>query len=75
MRTFIDTNVFLYAAGGVHPQRARCVQVLQSIADGKLNATINSEVIQEILYVLSRRGRLDDALTLASHTGVCFSRW
>jgi uncharacterized protein len=67
MQTFIDTNIFLYAAGGAHPQRARCVQVLRNLAAGKLHATINSEVVQEILYVLSRRGRLDDALTLASH--------
>ena len=72
MRTFIDTNIFLYAAGGSHPRRAKCIQVLQNLAEGKLDATINSEIVQEILYVLSRRGRLDDALTLASHMSSLF---
>jgi uncharacterized protein len=72
MRTFIDTNIFLYAAGGAHPRRARCVDVLRNLADGKLDATINSEVVQEILYVLSRRGRFNDALTLASHVSSLF---
>jgi uncharacterized protein len=72
MRAFIDTNVFLYAAGGVHPQRARCVQVLRNLAEGKLDGIINSEVVQEILYVVSRRGRLDDALTLAAHVSSLF---
>jgi uncharacterized protein len=72
MRTFIDTNIFLYAAGGAHPQRVRCVQVLRNLAEGKLDAIINSEVVQEILYILSRRGRLEDALTLAAHVSSLF---
>jgi uncharacterized protein len=72
MLIFIDTNIFLYASGAAHPQRAKCVQVLRSLAEGKIDATINSEVIQEILYVLSRRGKLEDALTLASHISSLF---
>jgi uncharacterized protein len=72
MRTFIDTNIFLYAAGRAHPRRQGCAAVLRSLAEGKLDAAINSEVIQEILYVLSRRGRLDDALNLASYVSSLF---
>jgi len=72
MRTFIDTNIFLYAAGKPHPQREGCVRVLRRVADGTLDATVNSEVIQEILYVLWRRGRSEDALTLASHVSSLF---
>jgi hypothetical protein len=67
MRVFLDTNIFLYAAGPSHPLREVCAKVLVRVADGALDATINSEVVQEILYVLTRRGRRQDALTLASH--------
>jgi len=67
MQFFLDTNIVLYAAGGPHPLRESCASVLRRVADGRLNATVNSEVIQEILYVLIRRGRRDDALKLADH--------
>jgi len=67
MLVFLDTNIFLYAAGSSHPLREPCANVLRRVADGSLDATINSEVVQEILYVLTRRGRRDDALKLAGH--------
>jgi hypothetical protein len=72
VRTFLDTNVFLYAAGAAHPERDACVRVLRSVADGSLDATVNSEVVQEILYVLSRRGRRRDAIALAGHVAALF---
>lgn len=72
MQVFLDTNIFLYAAGAPHPLRDACAKVLWRVADGSLDANINSEVIQEILYVLSRRGRRDDALTLARHLASLF---
>ena len=67
MRVFLDTNIFLYATGGSHPQREPCARVLLRVADKTLEATINSEVVQEILYVLTRRGQRGEALTLARH--------
>jgi hypothetical protein len=67
MRAFLDTNVFLYAAGGSHPERDACARVLRKVADGSLDATVNTEVVQEILYVLVRRGRRKEAVTLARH--------
>jgi hypothetical protein len=67
MRAFLDTNVFLYAAGGPHPLRDPCARVLRRVADGTLEATVNSEVVQEILYVLTRRGRREEAIALARH--------
>ena len=39
MKTFIDTNVFLYAAGSPYPQREGCSRVLRKVADGSLEAT------------------------------------
>ena len=67
MRAFLDTNVFLYAAGGSHPERDACARVLRKVADGSLDATVNTEVVQEILYVLVRRGRRKEAVALARH--------
>lgn len=61
---FLDTNVFLYAAGGDHPQRGPCQDLLHRIAAGQLQATTSSEVVQEILYVLTRRGLRREALQL-----------
>jgi predicted nucleic acid-binding protein len=68
---FLDTNVFLYAAGGDHPQQKPCQGILRRVAEGDLKATTSSEVVQEILYVLSRRGLRDQAIALARNiTGV-----
>jgi len=62
---FLDTNVFLYAAGGDHPLRRPCQDILRRAADGELNAATSSEVVQEVLYVLSRRGLREQAVALA----------
>ena len=67
MRVFLDTNIFLYAAGQEHEHQATCRDLLRRCADGELDATTNVEVIQEILYVLSRRGRRHEGLLLAGH--------
>jgi len=62
---FLDTNVFLYAAGGDHPLRKPCQDILRRVAEGELIATTSSEVVQEVLYVISRRGLRDQAVQLA----------
>jgi uncharacterized protein len=72
MRVFLDTNIFLYAAGGAHPERGLCASVLRRVAQGTLQATVNTEVIQEILYVLARRGRREDGLILARYVADLF---
>lgn len=65
MSTFLDTNVFLYAAGGDHPYQRPCQRILRRVAEGDLDATTGSEVVQEVLYVLTRRGLRSQALSLA----------
>ena len=72
MRAFLDTNVFLYAAGTAHPEKDACVHVLRRVADGSLEATTNSEVVQEVLYVLVRRGRREDGMALARRVAALF---
>ncbi len=65
MTYFLDTNIFLYAAGGDHPFRKPCQHILRRVAEAELDATTSSEVVQEILYVLTRRGLRTQAIALA----------
>jgi predicted nucleic acid-binding protein len=65
---FLDTNVFLYAIGAQHPLKAAGQQVLERVGNGTLEAVTSTEVIQEILYVLGRRGLRETGLKLARHT-------
>lgn len=58
---FIDTNVFLYAIGADSEFRAPAKAILEAVAEGRLLATTNTEVVQEVLYVLTRRGARDKA--------------
>ena len=47
---FIDVNVPMYAAGATHPNRASCEWVMTSIANGRIRAAIDVEIVQEILH-------------------------
>ncbi|HEX3530125.1 MAG TPA: type II toxin-antitoxin system VapC family toxin [Thermoanaerobaculia bacterium] len=62
---FLDTNVFLFAAGAEHPLREASQRILRRVAQDELDATTSSEVVQEILYVLYRRGLAEAAQQIA----------
>jgi len=47
---FIDTNIPMYAAGTPHPLRDPCQAIIRAVAEGKLEAVTDAEVLQEILY-------------------------
>ncbi len=65
-RVFIDTNIFLYAAGSEHRLKVPCGDILTRIGDGDLDAVTSIEVVQELLYVLSRRNLRVEGLRLAA---------
>lgn len=46
----IDTNIIMYAAGAPHPNKLPSVGLLERIAGGEVEATIDAEVLQEILH-------------------------
>jgi predicted nucleic acid-binding protein len=54
---FIDTAVFMYAAGSEHPLRDPCAEALRRVRARPMSAATSAEVIQEILhrFVLIRR--------------------
>ena len=47
---FIDTSIFMYAAGKEHPHKEPSVNLLRLIAMGEIDAVINVEVLQEIFH-------------------------
>lgn len=47
---FLDVNLPMYAAGKEHPYKESCIWVLTEIANGRLEAVIDAEIIREILY-------------------------
>lgn len=47
---FVDANIPMYAAGAAHPHKEPSLRLLQRIADGRLKAVTDAEVLQEILY-------------------------
>jgi hypothetical protein len=70
---FLDTNIFLYAAGRSHPLREPCRRVLSLATNRSADATTNAEVLQEILHVWTRRGRPEEARKLALQVAGLFS--
>jgi predicted nucleic acid-binding protein len=56
---FIDVNVPMYAAGGPHPLRTPCIDVLQAVVQGDIEAVTDAEAHQEIYYRYMSLRRLD----------------
>ncbi len=48
--TFLDANVFMYAAGAPHAYKAPRVRILSDVETDKLAATVDTEIFQELLY-------------------------
>jgi predicted nucleic acid-binding protein len=65
---FVDTNVFVYAVGRVHPLREPAQQFLRERLERQRPMATSAEVLQELLHVYLPVGRmetLDAALRLA----------
>jgi len=65
MRYFLDSDIFMYAAGRSHPLKAPCVAILRRVAGEKLDVVTNAEVLQEILYRYGAIGESHRGLHLA----------
>ena len=57
--TFLDVNIFMYAAGKPHPYKDPCIRILTDVETGILVAAINTEVCQELLYRYHHIGLAD----------------
>lgn len=65
-RALLDVNVPMYAAGADHPYKTSCSWLMQELAEGRLNAAINAETIQEVLYRYGSLRLWDIATTMGS---------
>lgn len=67
--TFVDTNVFVYAVGRMHPLREPAQSYLRERLEQQVPMATSAEVLQELLHVylpVGRLGTLDAALRLAT---------
>ena len=70
MQVLLDTNIFLYAAGAAHPLREPCANILRRVADGSLDATINSQFrVGSVIDCVDSIG-VKDAADQGPHVGV-----
>ncbi|MDO8616095.1 MAG: type II toxin-antitoxin system VapC family toxin [Dehalococcoidia bacterium] len=53
----IDANVFVYALGEQHEYREACQRLIADVRAGRLAATIDVELLQELLHIYHRIGR------------------
>jgi len=65
VKYFLDTNIFMYAAGREHPLKGPCVAILRRVAREEVEALTNTEVLQEILYRYRAIGERERGLHLA----------
>lgn len=52
----LDTTVAVYAVGRPHRYKRACVQLLQDVADGTGDFNVDTELLQEVLYLYTARG-------------------
>ena len=46
----IDANILMYAAGAAHPNKQPSIRLLERVANGEVDATVDAETLQEILH-------------------------
>ncbi|MCP4303293.1 MAG: type II toxin-antitoxin system VapC family toxin [bacterium] len=56
----VDANIPMYAAGTEHPNKAPSIALLEKVAGGEVDATIDTETLQEILHRYRSLERWDD---------------
>lgn len=56
----LDANIFMYAAGTAHPNKAPSASLIQRVARGSVEAAVDAEVLQEILHRYRAIGRWED---------------
>ncbi len=47
---FLDVNIPMYAAGTEHELKVPSTWIMEEVVEGRLNACIDTEIIQEVLY-------------------------
>lgn len=56
----VDANVLMYAAGAEHPNKAPALGFLKRVAAGEIEATVDAELLQEIIHRYRALNRWSD---------------
>lgn len=56
----VDANVLMYAAGAEHPHKGPSLRFLERVAVGDIVATIDAELLQEVLHRYRSLNRWSD---------------
>lgn len=67
MKLFVDANILIYAAGREHRAKAPCLRLLRDVGSGEVEAVLDTEVLQEVLYYYWRAGAMREGLQLCDH--------
>lgn len=62
----LDVSIPMYAAGQDHPYKQACVWVMTEIAERRIDAAIDAETVQEILYRYGALRQWNVAVALAT---------
>lgn len=68
----VDANVLMYAAGAAHPHKAPSVAFLRRVAAGEVEATIDAEILQELLHRYRSIGRWEEGRRVYDLTRTLF---
>ena len=52
----LDANIVIYSMGREHPYREPCRAIISQLEERPHDYLVDSEMLQEVLYVFSRRG-------------------
>jgi len=66
-RVFMDVNVPMYAGGREHPLREACVWVMRQTGEGRLDAAVDVEILQEVLHRYGAMGEPEIGVTMATN--------
>ena len=63
----LDTNLFMYAGGAEHPNKAPAARFLERVTSNEVEAAIGAETLQEILHRYRALNRWEDGRRVYDH--------
>ena len=71
----LDANIFMYAAGEAHPNKAGSITLLERVVRGDIEAAADVEVLQEVLHRYRSIGRWADGRRVYDLARQIVSTW
>ena len=68
----VDSNILMYAAGSPHPNKRPSLEFLMKVADGRTEAAVDAEVLQEVLHRYRALDRWKEGMAVYDHARQIF---